>query len=494
MVTDNQVRNLMKLLQEEKTFKLAAAKAGMDEKTARKYRKLGILPSESKIERYWKTRKDPFKNVWNEIEQKLVINPGLEAKTLFEDLQRNNPGLFQDGQLRTLQRRIKIWRGTKGPEKEVFFSQIHKPGNLCQSDFTHMSKLDITINRKLFKHMIFHFVLTYSNWEACTICYSESFESLSQGLQNALWELGGIPNRHQTDRLSTAVNKADNPEEFTKHYSGLLKHYGLKGQKIQAGKANENGDIEQRHYRFKKAVDQALMLRGSRDFDSLDKYNDFLKKITLQLNSGRQKRFLEEQKYLKRLPQRRLEACRRYKVRVSSGSTIRINHNVYSVNSRLIGEHVKVYLYIDKLEVWYGQKVVEILPRIKGAGNYSIKYQHIISWLIKKPGAFNNYKYRRDLFPTVRFKMAYDALRQNHVLNVANREYLSILFLAARENETLVDDALRYLIDENIEINKKSVERIIQSGQKIKSVNDIEILEVNLASYDDLLKNKEITI
>ena len=215
-----------------KSLAASAAKADMDEKTARKYRQLGKLPSEIKVEHTWRTREDPFAEVWEEVKKKLKINPGLEAKTLFEDLQRRYPGRFADGQLRTLQRRVKIWQALEGPAKEVFFPQIHYPGELCESDFTHMKALGVTIGGQPFDHLIYHFVLTYSNWETGTICFSESFESLSEGLQNALWELGGVPEKHRTDRLSAAVRKPDNPEEFTQRYKALLTHYGLKGHKI----------------------------------------------------------------------------------------------------------------------------------------------------------------------------------------------------------------------------------------------------------------------
>lgn len=215
MVTDQQTRRLFKLNQTEKNFGIAAMKAGMDEKTARKYRRAGKLPSEIKQEHTWRTHKDAFEDVWGNLKSMLEVNPGLEAKTLFEDLQRRQPGEFSDGQLRTLQRRIKHWRAVEGPSKKVFFDQIHKPGELGQSDFTYMDKLGITIGDIPFNHMIYHFVLTYSNWETGTICFSESFESLSQGFQNALWELGGVPQNHRTDSLSTAVNKTGNPETFT---------------------------------------------------------------------------------------------------------------------------------------------------------------------------------------------------------------------------------------------------------------------------------------
>jgi hypothetical protein len=172
------------------TLARAALRTGMTEKTARKYRTMNRLPSESKKPHNWKTRTDPFESVWPEIQEQLETTPGLQAKTIFESLQRQQPGKFQDGQLRTLQRKIKQWRATDGPAKEVFFDQIHHPGDLCASDFTRMGSLGITINGLAFDHMLYHFVLTYSNWESVTLCYSESFQSLSNGFQNAISELG----------------------------------------------------------------------------------------------------------------------------------------------------------------------------------------------------------------------------------------------------------------------------------------------------------------
>ena len=210
-------------------------------------------------------------------------------------MQRRFPGRFADGQLRTLQRRVKQWRAEHGPAKEVFFAQVHQPGRLAASDFTHCTDLGVTIDGSPFDHLIYHFVLTYSNWETGTVCFSESFESLSEGLQNALWELGGVPQVHRTDRLTAAVQPGvEGPEAFTQRYQALLGHYGLQGQAIQAGKGNENGDVEQSHHRFKRALDQALMLRGSRDFASRDGYEAFLRQLFAQRNAGRQARLAEE--------------------------------------------------------------------------------------------------------------------------------------------------------------------------------------------------------
>ena len=488
MVTDQQVRRLFKLSKTEKNFGIAAIKAGMDEKTARKYRRSGKLPSDLKQQHTWRTRKDPFEDVWEGMKSMLEINPGLEAKTLFEDLQRRNPGRFADGQLRSLQRRIKNWRAVEGPPKEIFFSQIHRPGELCQSDFTHMNKLGVTISGVPFDHMIYHFVLTYSNWEAGTICFSESFESLSQGLQNALWELGGVPGKHRTDCLTTAVNKADHPEEFTMRYKELVDYYRITPCKTNPNSPNENGDVEQRNYRFKKAVDQTLLLRGSRDFEDRSAYEEFLRKLFKQLNAGRKKRFMQELAVLHRLPKRRIDSCKREKKKVGPSSTIRVNHNVYSVDSRLIGENIQVRLHMDRLEIWHGQKKIDTLPRQRGEGKHKINYRHIIDSLIRKPGAFENYRYHDALFPTSRFRIAYDSLKKRYTQRSAVKKYLNILYLAAKESESLVDNALRVLIDKNMDICDEQLEILMQSEESVSIATDIDIPEVNLTDYDQLLE------
>ena len=175
-----------------------------------------------------RTREDPFGEVWDAVQQQVQESPGLEAKTLFEWLQREYPGRFSDGQIRTLQRRIKLWRVTEGPAQEVYFGQKHMPGRLCASDFTHMTELGITLAGQTFEHLVYHFVLTYSNWETGTICYSESLESLSEGWQNAVWELGAVAAEHRTDSLSSAVNNVSNLEEFNPRYEGVMRYYGVK--------------------------------------------------------------------------------------------------------------------------------------------------------------------------------------------------------------------------------------------------------------------------
>ncbi len=494
MISDRQARKVITLMQTERTQAIAAAKAGMDEKTARKWALLGKLPSEVKISHTWRTRTDPFAQIWEEIKPMFALNPGLEAKTVFEYLQRQKPGAYADGQLRTLQRRVKRWRALEGPGRQIFFPQLHKPGELSQSDFTSMRELGVTIAGSSFEHLLYHFVLPYSNWESGTICFSESFESLSEGLQNALWELGGVPLAHQTDRLTAAVHKLPNVHEFTARYEALLRYYGLEGRKTNRESPHENGDVEQRHYRLKRVVDQELMLRGSRDFGSRQEYAEFLRHLFSRLNAGRSKRLEEERLTFGPLPSARLEAVKRERVRVSLASTIRVNHNTYSVNSRLIGQQVEVRLHSEHLEVDYGSQRVETMPRLRGEKRHHIQYRHIIDWLIKKPGAFANYRYREDLFPTHRFRMAYDQLKEQCTQErSAVKIYLAILQMAAQIGEGAVDRALERLLGRAACLSPESLSQEITGEDEAHDARsrDALILPVDLSIYDRLLASGE---
>jgi hypothetical protein len=491
MVKDRQVKRLWQALSSGKTLAQSADKADMDEKTARKYRDLGRLPSEVAPERSWRTREDSFAEVWAEVHELLEEAHGLEAKTLFVSLQTKYPGKFDDSQLRSFQRGVKRWRATAGPAKEVFFSQVHHPGRLCASDFTHMTSLGVTIGGQPFEHLVYHWVLTYSNWESVTVCFSESFESLGEGLQNAVWQLGGVPQRHRTDRMSLAVNNASNEKEFTQRYTGLLAYYGMEMEKIQPREPNENGDVEQSHRRFKEAVEQALLLRGHRDFESREVYERFLQALVAARNAGRRKRLDEELPRLGRLPDRRRESCKRLSVRVDRGSLIHVDRNTYSVPSRLIGEKVEVRLYVEHVEVWYAQREADRFPRLRGRKKHRINYRHIIDWLVRKPGAFANYVYREELFPTSRFRMAYDALREAQPQR-GHKEYLEILYLAARQSETAVDEALRALLDSDRGVSCSAVKELVHRVEEVPAVTDVIVEEVDLLDFDDLFLHKEV--
>jgi hypothetical protein len=493
MVKDRQVKGLFKFMSEGKPLYLSAQKADMCENTARKYVRDTRLPSEISSPHDWRTRNDPFEDVWPRIEEILQVSPHFEAKSAFDWLQREYPGRFSDGQLRTLQRRFRQWRGLYGKAREVFFPQQHHPGELGASDFTDMSQCGITLSGQPFDHLIFHYVLTWSNWEDGTVCFSESFESLNTGLQNAWWRCGGVPRTHRTDRLSAAVNNLDEQRDFTARYNALMNHYRVAGQKTNPSSPHENGDSEQRHNRLKRAVEQALILRGSRDFSSRSDYERFLCKMFSTLNKGKQERFVEERRCLKALPSVRLpDYSQLNKVLVSKGSTILVRKKVYSVHSRLRDEHVTVRLFAEHLEIYLGSVFVERLARIRGSDDHHINYRHVIDWLVRKPGAFANYKYKSDLFPTSNFRIAYDMLR-SHCCLKADKEYLKILYCAASESEELVNDALRQLIDEQTLPCSSSVSALVKwlRANGVRAVTDAHIEPVSPSHYDVLLSWKE---
>jgi hypothetical protein len=493
MVTDQQVRTLWNWLGKEASLAFAAAKAGMDRKTAGKYRSKSRLPSqmaEQPAARTWRTREDPFSDVWSEVVALLEQGSGWEVKTLFEELQRRYPGRFADGQLRTLQRHVKQWLAKHGPDKEVFFTQDHMPGRLGASDFTRMNDLGVTINGEPFAHLAYHFVLTYSNWEHITVCFSESFESFCDGFQNAVWALGGVPAAHRSDRMTLAV-QASGSLFFTRRYEAVMAHYRVRPQAINAGKGHENGDAEQSHNRFKNAVRQALLLRGSRDFPGREAYVAFLRGVCAKRNAKNQEPFEKEKKQLRSLPARRLESFRRRPVRVQPGSIIAVDRNSYSVPARLIGEMVEARIYADTIEVWYGQRKEEVLPRLRGRNKHHINYRHVIEWLVRKPGAFAGYRYRAELFPTSRFRMAYDYLAATASGRSA-REYLGILHLAARQSEVEVDEALRRLLEAGSGVSLAAVEALVQEGMAPARMMEVRVAPINLSTYDDLFENKEV--
>jgi len=434
----------MKKLHEGETLERAALKSAMSENTARRYRQ-GAPRKGARVLRTYRTRPDPFEAVWPEVEKMLEAAPGLESKTIFGLLLERPENTFTDGQLRTLQRKIRQWRAAHGPHKEVMFPQQHRPGEYAQSDFTSMNDLGITIDGEKFGHLVYHFVLPYSQWETGMVCFSESFETLIAGFQGAVAELGRVPHRHRTDNLSAATHDLrDGRRAFNERYLGAMAHYGVEADRNTPGRAHENGSVEQAHYRFKNAVEQALLVRGTRDFADRASYESFLRQIFAARNKRRTD-LGDDLRGMKELPPMRIEDFRRERVTVTRFSTIRAADNTYSVSSRLIGEDVDLRLYAETIEVWHGQRLMATMERQRGRGNVAIDYRHVIWSLVRKPGAFARYRYREALFPTLTFRRAYDALVER-LGSAADVEYVRILHLAASTSETAVDGALTDLL------------------------------------------------
>lgn len=478
------MRSLMEFVGKGKPLYVAATRSGMTEKTARKYRDLGGIPA--RAPRTYRTRKDPFESVWPEIERLLEASPGLEAVTIFDTLRLRADVSFGDGQLRTLQRRIRRWRARRGPEKEVMFPQEHRPGEAGQSDFTDMRELEVRIGGEPFDHLLYHFVLPYSNWESAGVCFTESFESLVAGLQGAVWEMGRVPRKHRTDNLSAATHELkDGGRSFNERYTAVLDHYGMAADRNTPGRGHENGDVEQSHHRLKRALDQALMLRGGRAFDSRGEYEVFLGKVIEGRNRGRWEKYAEELAVMKPLPLTRLCEYRTERAGVSVFSTVRVANNVYSVPSRLISERVEVRLYAETVEVFYAGERVCAMERLRGSGNARIDYRHLIFSLVRKPGAFARYRYREALFPTVTFRRAYDALVER-LGEEADLPYVRILHLAATTTESGVEEALSTLLERGELASWEDVKERVRP--EIPTIPECQIPVVDLRAYDFCLE------
>lgn len=490
MKKDGEIKLLIDERGKGASQKLAAAKAGVSERTARKYEQAGKLPSQMKKERKHRTRDDPFADDWGWVEAQIREDPALQTKTLFALLLAAFPGRYQEGQLRTLQRHVQAWRVRHGPGQEIMFPQQHHPGRMAQSDFTSMNALGVSLAGTSFPHLVYHLVLTYSNVEAVRLCFSESFEALAEGLESCLWQIGGVPEWHRTDNLTAAVRDLDRDgrHEFTQNYRAVLAHYGMQPSANSAGQAHQNGDVEQSHFRFKQAVDQALRVRGSRDFADRGAYERFLAELIRQRNLTRSERFKADQAALRPLPAMPLDFTREITVRVSRFSLILVLLNHYSVPSRLIGATLKVRVRSETLELYHGPVQVLILPRLSGRNRHRIDYRHLIWSLVRKPGAFANYCYREELFPTTVFRCAYDSLLDTKPTR-ADAEYLRLLHLAASTSEADVELAIKLLLEVGRTPTFDAV-RELAGSNKPAAAPTIVKTAVDLSDYDTLLASR----
>lgn len=480
----------MKLRNTGYTQTIAAAKTGISERTGRRIETGECNANQSP--RKWRTRKDPLDPIWeNTLVPMLETNPALLPSTLLDWLNDNYPNTYPTTIRRTLQRRFKQWKAIHGVAKEVMFRQQKRPGQLGLSDFTQLKRVQITIKSKAFTHLLYHYRLAYSGW-----CYvkiilgGESFAALSSGLQDALWKSSGVPKEHRSDSLSAAFNNSGGKEQLTKNYNQLCKHYGVTASRNNPGKSHENGAIESPHGHFKRKLEQALLLRGTTDFASIDDYQKFIDLIIRKINKACQARFTEEQQYLSPLPQRRTNDYLEHYVRVTSGSTINIRRTTYSVPSRLIGEKLRVHLYDDHLKIYSGHIYLLTLKRVYTAKNKNgrlIDYKHVIHSLIRKPEAFRYSQIRDDLLPSADYKQIWLHADNTLPAKEASRYIVQLLFLASKHNceaslgRYVLDSFLQTQLLPNIDQCQK---RYIVPVQKIPEVISPQHL---LSSYNQFL-------
>lgn len=471
---------------------VAAARSGMDRSTARKYKDADRLPSEMKKKRKGRTRKDPFSSDWPLLEAMLEDAPELEAKILFDHLRENiNPGEYEDGQLRTLQRRIRTWRGLNGPDREVFFPQEHRAGEVSQTDFTRLSSLEMTIQGEAVNHLFCHVVLTYSNWEWGTVCRSESMSALKRGIQSSFFRLGKVTKWHQTDNSTAATHSlSEGKRKFNREYAALMRHLQMQPRTIGVGQKEQNGDVEAANGAFKRRVKQYLLLRGHSDFENVNALEQWLQGICDKANKHRTQRLDEELSAMRLLKAKRLPEFSEHSVKVAAWSTVRIKHNSYSVPSRLIGHEVKARLYEERLEVYFQGKLQMTCERLMGRMGHRINYRHIIWSLIRKPGAFARYRYREDMFPTVTFRRAYDKITEGVPTRSRDLEYLRVLHLAASTIQDDVELALKLLLEEGEVVTAEAVKSIL--GEKERKIPNLDAPKVSLNDFDALLQEIKI--
>jgi hypothetical protein len=475
----------------------SAMKAGMDRKTARKYIKTGCCPAQLAKARDWKTRPDPFEGDWPNVVQWLKDSPGLDAKTIFEMLCEAREGSYEPGQLRTLQRKVRLWRAAAGPEREVMFGQAHRPGEAAQTDFTWATELKVTIIGEAFMHMLCVLVLPYSNWQWATVCLTESLIALRRGVQSALFNLGRVPKVHQTDNSTAATHeipKADvgyvpgQKRPFNVDYLALMRHFSMQPRTTEVGAKEQNGDVEAGHRALKHRLDQALLRRGSRDFPSKQAWQEFVDAVVRKANQTRSKRLEEELAVMPLLDVAKLPEYREFKIKVSSWSTIRVKRCAYSVPSRLINERVVVHVYEDHVEVYFNGLLQLQCPRLRaGDASHRVDYRHVIWSLVRKPGAFARYVYREELFPGIVFRRTYDAITAHQSGTRGDLEYLRILHLAASNSQSDVEAALDQLLGGSKPITSAAVKALVLVPAPAPTPALISE-PVDLMAYDTLLQ------
>jgi hypothetical protein len=414
----------------------AAAKAAISVASAYRIESDARLPSQ-KGEPRGRRRPDPLIDVFDaEVVPMLTAAPAVRAVAVFEELTRRYPELPR-GVRRTLERRIRAWRAKHGPQKDVIFRQVHELGRMGLSDFTEMGDLGVHVAGMPLDHRLYHFRLACSGFEhAHVILGGESYVALAEGLQNALWALGGAPREHRSDSLSAAFRNLSRDErlDLTARYEGLCAHYGMEPTRNNRGVAHENGAIEGPHGHLKSAIGDALLLRGTRHFEDLASYRGFIDEILARKNLRNARRIDAERAHLQPLPVSRTTDYEEVLAFVTSSSGFTLRKVFYTVPSRLIGHRLRARLYDDRVQLLIGGTPLLTLRRGRpgpdGKHGHVVDYHHVIHALRKKPMALMNLVYRDQLFPREAYRHTFEWLLERHGERIACKTVVELLSLA----------------------------------------------------------------
>ena len=428
-ITRNQEELYMKSRQKGLTQEAAAARTGISTRSGRSIEHHGRKPNP----RHWRTRPDPLTTVWDEhLVPLLEREPELTGLTLLEYLQDTFPDQYDQTVLRTLQRRVRHWKAVHGPEKDVIFRQAPQPGRQGLSDFTYFP-VCITIAGEPLQHLLYQFRLAFSGWRyVLAIQGGESYAALAEGLQRALSRLGGCPQEHRTDSLSAAFNNKD--DQLRTCYAALCDHYHMTATRNNKGISHENGAIEAPHGSLKRRLSQALKVRGSADFDSVDEYQQFIEHVVTRLNRRVRSGLAVEQALLQALPDYSFADYTEVAVRVTRSATIEVRRVLYTVPSKLIGERLHIHLHHDRLRVFLGTDLVVTLARVHARGQQRLRqvdYRHVIHALAAKPQAFRYSQLRDDLLPNDRYRQLWRTVDEQLAARDACKWMVGVLRLAA---------------------------------------------------------------
>lgn len=490
-ITDHQVSKY-KELRNKHAQEVAAAKVGISVSSARRLESQVSLPSQ-RPPRHWRTRADPLGKVWDsEVVPMLEAAPALMAITVLEELQRRHPGEFADSLLRTLQRRVRQWRALHGQEREIFFAQAHPPGRLGLSDFTVCDELGVIVNGQPLAHRLYQFTFAHSGWRHARLTLGgESFQALTAGLQDALWMAGGVPEEHRTDSLSAAFNNLAEQEELTRRYSDLCQHYGMRASRNNRGESHENGAIEARQGSLKVALEQALLLRGTREFADLLTYEQFIADTVRRLNARCARAWEGERASLRPLPARRTTDFEELDARVSKFGVFTAKSVMYSAPSRLAGHLLKVRLYSAHIEAWLGGiKVFEcarLYANTRDRHPKRIDWRHMLPSLKRKPGAFARWTLRDAMFPRSEYAQTWERISNHLPERAACRLMVELLDLADRYG--VVAELAQELADLEERGALPDIEALrTRFAPRQTAVPDVRVELPSAADYDELLE------
>lgn len=485
-ITKSQAKLYMKLRKlKGLTQESASAKVDISVRSGRAIERGIHYTSRPKKIRAYKTRKSPIDEVWEtELEPMLMENPDLQPKTLLIYLQRTylteeGEPIYTNSIERTLQRKVAKWLALNGKPKEIMFPQEHIPGQQGLSDFTHFNKAEVTICGKPFKHMFYHFRLVYSKWSYLKVIQSgESMQALSEGLQEALFTLGGVPKEHRTDSLSAAFKNLSTEvvNDLTKSYEELCNYYGMLPSRNNKGKKHENGSVESSNGHIKNRIAQELILRGSNDFNSVTEYETWIHDIVKSSNKRNCKDFQAEQLALQSLPKHKTDDYEVKSIKVSNLAIIIVKGMRYSVPGNLSGHTVTLHIYQNKIKLFLGCSYIYCFERKyinSHHSRYVIDYKHVIYSLIKKPAAFRKCKYRNEILPSDAYRQIWRYLDGTESTKIAPKIMLRLLKLAADYNcETELEIYVTDLITNKSPIIIEDVEtKFNSSNPKLPQVN-----------------------